>query len=306
MSTSYSLKTELLKRIMELSEPLEPLDTGEKPVLKKLDDIRAVVFDFYGTLFMSGTGDTMIDDPMGNEARAFEEAFKTIFPKLKNQPDSEEGAEIYKNAILNKKASIKKKEGIEYPEIEIKEIWKDVFREYEKREFKGLPTDPDDDLLQRLTIEFEMRNNPTWPMPDLEETLEDLKEKELLLGILSNSQFYTPMIYEAHTGFEPGQNHFDVNLCFWSYRERMCKPALRFHGALKQALMAHFMLMPDEVLYVGNDMLKDIYPAHHHGFKTALFAGDDRSLKWRKDDSRVKGVKPDLVIGRLHQLVECV
>lgn len=306
MSTSYSLKQDLLKRIMELSEPLEPIDTGVKPKLKKLDEIRAVVFDFYGTMFMSGTGDTMIDNPMGNEAKAFEEAFKTIFPDLKNQPDPNKGAEIYKKAILSKKASIKKKEGIEFPEIEITDIWKDVFREYEKIEFKGLPTDPDDEMLQRLTIEFEMRNNPTWPMPDLEETLEGLKEKELLLGILSNSQFYTPMIYEAHTGNEPGQNHFDLNLCIWSYQERMCKPALPFHGALKHALLAHFHLMPDEILYVGNDMLKDIYPAHHYGFKTALFAGDDRSLKWRKDEPKVKGIEPDLIIDRLHQLVDCV
>jgi len=40
--------------------------------------------------------------------------------------------------------------------------------------------------------------------------------------------------------------------------------------------------------------------------KTALFAGDSRSLKWRKDDARTKDLTPDLIITELRQLPECV
>ena len=53
-------------------------------------------------------------------------------------------------------------------------------------------------------------------------------------------------------------------------------------------------------------MLKDVYPANHFGMKTALFAGDKRSLKWREDDERCKDLLPDLIITSLSQLKECV
>ncbi len=284
---------------------MEPLETNVAPVLKLQENIRAVVFDFYGTMFMSGTGDTVIDDPKGDEAAAFEEAFKTVFPDLRQQPDAEEGVTAYKEAIhIHKEAD--RKNGIDYPEVQITEVWEDVLGSLRKKGVKGLPENPDQELLETLTVEFEMRNNPTWPLQDLDATLAALKASGMLLGILSNSQFYTPLIYEAHMGSEPDQTYFDVNLCIWSFEERRCKPSLPFHGRLKQALEAHHSLAPEEVLYVGNDMLKDIWPAAHFGFRTALFAGDERSLKWRRDDDRTADLKPDLVISRLYQLVDCV
>ena len=59
-------------------------------------------------------------------------------------------------------------------------------------------------------------------------------------------------------------------------------------------------------MYVGNDMLNDIASAAKVGLRTALFAGDARSLRWRKGDERVEGVVPDLVLTDLLQLVDCL
>ncbi|MCH8568212.1 MAG: HAD family hydrolase [Balneolales bacterium] len=305
MSTSYTQKQHLLSRIKELSAPLEPKETGETPVLIPLIDIKAVVFDFYGTMFMSGTGDTIIDDPKGEETVAFKQAFEVIFPDSADKVPAELGVQLYKEVIHDHKEAMRK-EGLDYPEVQIKEVWADVLSRLRKHGFEHLPEEPEEELLENLTIEFEMRNNPTWPFSDLENTLELLKEKSLYLGILSNSQFYTPLIYEAHLESAPDDDLFDVNLCIWSYEEKRCKPSLPFHGQLKMVLDQHFGIQPEQVLYVGNDMLKDIYPAAHFGFRTALFAGDDRSLKWRKDDERCANLLPDLVITRLDQLVECL
>jgi putative hydrolase of the HAD superfamily len=60
------------------------------------------------------------------------------------------------------------------------------------------------------------------------------------------------------------------------------------------------------VLFVGNDRLKDIYPAHRVGMKTCLFAGDQRSLRLREDDERVQGLEPDFIIDDLQQLLDIV
>jgi putative hydrolase of the HAD superfamily len=50
-------------------------------------------------------------------------------------------------------------------------------------------------------------------------------------------------------------------------------------------------------------MLNDIFAASRAGFRTALFAGDRRSLRLRDGDSRVAGVSPDRVIRELKDVI---
>lgn len=60
------------------------------------------------------------------------------------------------------------------------------------------------------------------------------------------------------------------------------------------------------MLFIGNDRLKDIYPAHRVGMKTCLFAGDQRSLRLREGDSMVQGIEPDFIVDDLQQLLDIV
>ena len=62
----------------------------------------------------------------------------------------------------------------------------------------------------------------------------------------------------------------------------------------------------NSVLYVGNDMLNDIYPAKTVGFKTGLFAGDDRSLRLRENHPKCQNLSADLVITDLVQILDFV
>jgi len=65
-------------------------------------------------------------------------------------------------------------------------------------------------------------------------------------------------------------------------------------------------IMPGNVLYVGNDMLNDIYTAHNSGFQTCLFAGDRRSLRLRTDRPECASLKPDAIIKELNQLTDMI
>jgi len=53
-------------------------------------------------------------------------------------------------------------------------------------------------------------------------------------------------------------------------------------------------------------MRNDMGPAARLGFRTALFAGDARSLRRREGDPWCAGIVPDLVVTDLVDLLHCV
>ena len=98
---------------------------------------------------------------------------------------------------------------------------------------------------------------------------------------------------------------FTEELQVYSFAHRTGKPSQRLYE-ISERRLAQIGIEAGEVLYVGNDRLKDIWPAQAVGFRTALFAGDRRSLRWREDDDRVGEVKPDLVVTGLSQIEACL
>jgi len=143
-------------------------------------------------------------------------------------------------------------------------------------------------------------------MPGIHRTLCNLRKLGLVLAIVSNAQFYTPQILKTFKRQEDSLEHyFDPRYCVWSYKEREAKPSVRLFKKLASKLREK-QITPKEILYVGNDILNDILPAKKAGFRTALFAGDKRSLRLREDNLLCKGVSPDLVLTFLDQLCECL
>jgi len=65
-------------------------------------------------------------------------------------------------------------------------------------------------------------------------------------------------------------------------------------------------MVPHQVLYVGNDMKSDIIPAKKCGFKTALFAGDKRSLRTRGMGINEILKNSDNIITELSQIKVCI
>ena len=68
--------------------------------------------------------------------------------------------------------------------------------------------------------------------------------------------------------------------------------------------LALYGVTPGQTLYLGNDMLNDIWAAAQVGFKTVLFAGDARSLRLREDRDQTRNLSPDAVITELNQLAQ--
>lgn len=282
----------LIEILKEHSAELSPIPTETKPRLQTLEGIRGVMFDIYGTLVISGSGDVGTADEHQHDS-AFQAALKASGWDV---PDA--NGDVLQEAIRSAHQTARAA-GTEYPEVEIREIWQTVLREM------GLGDGVSPAQIEALAIQHEVRANPVWPMPNCKATLDTLRERGLVLGIISNAQFYTPLLFPALLGQDLDELGTTERLRIFSFEHRQAKPGLFLYQLAEERLREHG-LSPENVLYVGNDMLKDIYPANQLGFRTALFAGDARSLRLRESDERVKGLVPDLIVTDLQQIPECL
>ncbi len=265
--------------------PLSPIPTPVLPDLSKIQRFSAMLFDIYGTLLISGAGEIGFDrrstgrvDGMGRLLRRY---------GINNTPDRLADA---LHRAIERAHDISRQQGIDYPEVDIVRIWQQVL---------GI-----DDItrVKNFALEYELIVNPVYPMPGLEELLSACKTQNMPMGIISNAQFYTAYVVERFLGATLEERGLDQRLLFFSWRERHAKPSAFMFNRAKSVLF-DMGISAASVLYVGNDMRNDILPATSVGFKTALFAGDRRSLRQRESDDQCIDLVPDLTVTDLRQLI---
>jgi putative hydrolase of the HAD superfamily len=272
--------------LLHYIEPLLPLSTTLNPGGKLEKDIQCLLFDIYGTLFISGSGDISIARQQSRQTRYLKKMFEKYH--IKRHPQAV--LNDFFSAIDSEHEKLKKK-GVNFPEVEIEKIWANVL------EIEAL------DMARAFAVEFEMIVNPVYPMPHLEQMLSACRQSHVVTGIISNAQFFTPYLFYWFLDSSPEDIGFNPDLIYYSYKTGYAKPSTvmfeRAAGNLEQ------MNIPSSsVLYIGNDMLNDMFPAKKTGFKTALFAGDARSLRMREDHPECRNLSPDIVVTDLIQLLE--
>lgn len=288
------MSSQWYRAVLSNRTPMEPQPTDIEPRLGRLDSISAVIFDIYGTLIISGTGDVGSADE-GNHGDAILQALAAAEIDMDSHapPTIDQLHQAIRTANDKRLSATCIK-----PEVEIVDVWRTVL------ESAGIDP-PSCDRVHRLAAEYESIANPTWPMPGAQELIEQLAKTDKVLGIVSNAQGFTLPLIEEISGDFGVDSVFDVNLCVFSYRYRQAKPAPRLFDVLSDGLN-RAGIAPEQAIYVGNDRLNDVWAASQAGLRTAWFAGDRRSLRARSDDSRAASVTPDLILTRLDQLVDCI
>lgn len=285
-----------------MTSPIKPKPFGHPTKLAMLTGIKCVAFDFYGTMFISGVGDIFVDEePSSPYANYFEDALQQSGFSLQKASPGATGLACFEQT-LKRHINQKKTDSIAHPEPNILAVWKDVLEKLSGEGFINGALKKDQII--RFAIEFEFRANSLWPVPDLLDILQKLRNKSLMLGIISNSQFYTPLAFEALLGRSPAEAGFEPELLKWSYNEGVKKPSVELYRQFRKELPGK-NLSPEEVLYVGNDLFKDIIPAQKSGFKTALYVGDQRSVRHQETDLAT-APEPDLIIDSLSQVADCL
>jgi putative hydrolase of the HAD superfamily len=266
--------------------PLKPVPIGIDQRGEPIGKVACIVFDIYGTLLISGSGDIGIVKKADKNLDRLEELFQRYrIPHSPNQL-----LDAFFSAIKTEHSNLKRK-GIDYPEVNVIRIWETVLdcRRPEN--------------LHNFALEFELIINPVYPMPHLSELLAACRRTDTQMGIVSNAQFYTPILIEYFLNSELVDLGFDPDLTVFSYQLGRAKPSSVLFEKVGTSLDKKHMPRSSS-LYIGNDMLNDIKPAKRSGFQTALFAGDARSLRLRTDDIRCQGLSADMVVTDLLQLVD--
>jgi len=296
---------EYIRNLLNSLDPLKPIPTGVKPRFRKDGSVKAVIFDIYGTLLVSSSGDI---DQAEISDKNLEQALDAsgIKPTDGMQHALDHILKDFDYTIrVCHEAAIHNK--VPYPEIDILSIWKIVLIHARR---KGLVKFDDDADILLMTCVFEFLSNKVYPMPGLKETISRLKKLEIPLGIVSNAQFYTPVLmnYFLHDNIALKEKikDFDKDLTVFSYKFGKGKPDFSLYEELIPTLKWKYGIIPSEVLFIGNDMLKDIWASKEAGFKTVLYAGDKRSLRMRKEDDRTANLKPDYIIDHLEQVLKIV
>lgn len=283
----------LLKIIATQSSPMDPIPTELGARTPVLNGIKAVIFDIYGTLFISGSGDISLAEKQDRETamRSVLEAEGVTVPT-----SAELSLGELFHALITESHQVSREAGADFPEVEIREIWQALLESIGAQ-------DVGSDVIKRIAVRFETLVNPIWPMPHLQFVLARLEAAPVELGIVSNAQFYTPLLFEHFLEKSVADLGFHEDLCVWSFEERLGKPSPSLFTKLCRELATRD-LSPAEAIYVGNDMRNDIVTANAAGMRTALFAGDQRSLRLR--EYAAEELPCDLILTDLRQLLPCL
>jgi putative hydrolase of the HAD superfamily len=269
--------SDLVELVRATMTPLAVAPAGMIPKLPRLEGIRAVAFDLYGTLLVSDAG----GERSGPE------------PDPEGLPGM--GDLLGKTITLHHER--RRVAGVAFPEVEIREVWAEALAA------GGFPV-PMREELERIILEHECRVHPVWPMPGARALLETLRARGLLLGIISNAQFYTLPVMEGLFGAGLDDLGFHPDLRLFSFEEGEGKPSLRLFEKLREKAAVHG-IAASEIFYLGNDWKKDVLPGRAAGFRTGLFAGDVRSLRLGEVTEEEAWESVDAVITSLEQVAGC-
>ncbi len=292
-ATMPNLDDGLLRHIRELSRPAYPKTPAlpsrfhsllSRPLPRKP---KAVLFDIYGTLFTSASGDISTIDQRDSTP-----AVASALELVGARPLSREATTTLADRFL---AEIERDHrrsqsaGILFPEVDVREIWHRAIADLSILDGPG--------MVERFALCYEMAANPVWPMPGAAALLSRLRDR-LPMGIVSNAQFFTPLLFPGLLGSTTGELGFQPDLVSFSYDHGIAKPdAHLFDRPL--AALADQGIDSSEVVYVGNDMLNDVAAATAAGCMTILFAGDRRSLRLRDKHVAVGSLAPNSVVQTL-------
>ncbi|HMA20176.1 MAG TPA: HAD family hydrolase [Gemmatimonadaceae bacterium] len=234
--------------------------------------IKSIIFDLYGTLIDIETDESM------------DEIYRAIAHYL-----TFHGINLHRWGVRERYYQImtqqKETRAEQYPEIDVEAIWSTLLAQ------EGIDAAPTRRRLARVLAQFYrgISRKRLQLYPDVKRTLDELRAA-YRLALVSDAQpcfalpeiravglagYFKPIVISARYGFR--------------------KPDPR----LFEKALAMMKLTPAEVIYVGNDMYRDIHGAQRLGIRS-IFIDSNQGERSHAD------TRPDYIAGGFHEVLKAV
>ena len=253
-------------REFQIDGPAPTGPKGEVPTLEP--NPKAILFDVYGTLVCSQIGD------LNEQARLASEEQSFIATAERFGFSQEIGIKWHRwfFEAISLEHQEQERKGIVPAEVQVDGVWAEMIAR--------AGGDPSVSQPRMLAAYRELLANPVRSFIGAAEALLKLKERGMILGLASNSQFYTLPILGKALGIKL-EELFKTELIFLSYRLGFSKPSPYFFRLIRTKAL-YLGMRPEQVLVVGNDYEHDVLPAKIQGLQALLFWGNDQSVRLGK------------------------
>jgi FMN phosphatase YigB (HAD superfamily) len=280
--------------------------------IRRLPNVRAVLWNVYGTLLALPGGELWFEHPqpfvMSVALDKTLQEFKMwgAMSRKPGQP-AEYLGQIYAQVLAEQRSF--PPGGERHPEVASDRLWEAIVKKLLQKDYKwdagffGALNE----FSRKVAYFFHASLQATAAYPGAAAALRCVKESGRLQGLLADGQCFTPL--QLRRGLAPQDAKaclgelLDDDLVFLSFETRARKPSERFFRTALSAL-ADRGVTPGEVLHVGSRLAQDIVPAKRLGLRTALFAGDKGSLQATPEQLKAPAGRPDVLLTELDQLAE--
>jgi len=285
-----------------------------RPHLLRLPDIRAVLWNVYGTLLAVPGGELWFEHPrpviMSMVLDKTIQEFK-MWASMSRKPGqpSEYMGQIYQKVLTEQGAF--PSGGEKCPEVGSDRVWEAIIKKLLQKDYKfdtGFYGSLNE-FSRKVAWFFHASLQGSACYPGAAEALRHVRARGLVQGLLADGQCFTTMHLQRGLKAQPAAPRlgdvFHADRITLSHEVRGRKPSERLFRAAVEPLLAQG-LEPGQVLHVGSRLTQDILPARRLGLRTALFAGDKASLQANPEQLKEAAYRPDVLLTELNQLTEVV
>ncbi len=285
-----------------------------RPHLARLPEVRAVLWNVYGTLLAIPGGELWFEHPkpviMNMVLEKTIQEFK-MWGSMSRKPGqpSEYMGQIYSNVLLEQRSF--PSGGEKHPEVGADKVWEAILKKLLQKDYKfdaGFYGSLNE-FSRKVAFFFHASLQGTGCYPGAAEALRYVKEQGLIQGLLADGQCFTMVQLQRGLSAQDAELRLEKVLAAdritLSCEVKGRKPSERLFRAALEPLQAKG-IEAAQVLHVGSRITQDIVPARRLGMRTALFAGDKASLQASAEQLKEPASRPDVLLTELTQLTEVV
>jgi FMN phosphatase YigB (HAD superfamily) len=285
-----------------------------RPHLTRLPQVRAVLWNVYGTLLRLSGGELWFEHPqefvMNVALDKTIQEFK-MWSSMSRKPGqpADYMKQLYGSVLTEQRAVPGGTE--KYPEVGSDRVWEALIKKLFQKDYKfdaGFFGSLNE-FSRKVAYFFHASLQGTACYDGAADALRMVVKKGLKQGLLADGQCFTRVQLQRGLAAQAPDlvldKVLDKDLILLSHEHRGRKPSERLFRHAVNALNQQG-IAPNQVLHVGTSVARDLVPARRLGMRTALFAGDRTSLQATAEQLKEPSSRPDVLLTELSQVADVI